>query len=131
MPTAITNTGASPTSSARSGPTRRPRGGRTLNMGHGLWGLFLALSLSACGHQCPAPVPPEVVRIRPAESLTLQTPRPALLGTDNGALEDFVDELDAALEECNADKKAIRDSVSAPVLGVSHTTDPTPAASTP
>lgn len=83
-------------------------------MGRGPWGLFLVLSLTACAHQCPAPVPPEVVRIEPPQSLTLPTPRPGLLGGDNGALEDFADELDAALEQCNADKKAIRNSTADP-----------------
>lgn len=131
MQNAISNTGSSRTSSAGSARTGRRPAGWILNMQHGLPCLFLFGCLSACAGRCPPPPAPEVVEIRPSESLLLPTPRPALLGTDNGALEELVDEYDGALDQCNADKEAARNEVKKPAADLSHTPDPTPAASKP
>ncbi|MFS3172165.1 peptidase [Klebsiella pneumoniae] len=70
--------------------------------------LCLTLSAAACKNAPPAPII-QLVREPVPESLTEETPRPALdKPVTWGAVAIFSDRLMDALDACNADKAAIR-----------------------
>jgi hypothetical protein len=52
--------------------------------------------------------------VTPPAALLLATPSPDFAGSTNGDLVLFIDELQAALDVCNADKAAVRGFIAQP-----------------
>lgn len=52
---------------------------------------------------------PEAHRMTPPAALMQQTPAPTMGGRTNGVLLDYALDVRAALDQCNADKAALRE----------------------
>jgi hypothetical protein len=73
----------------------------------------LLASLIGCAHEVVS-APPQVIKVTPPAALLLATPSPDFAGSTNGDLVLFIDELQAALDVCNADKAAVRGFIAQP-----------------
>jgi hypothetical protein len=67
----------------------------------------LLLLASGCAHDRPLPPAPVMVPIVPSGHLLAPTEAPVYLGTTNGDLELYLEQLLGALNSCNVDKQAI------------------------